>query len=138
MRASTIMASLPLALVGLLPLHAQEVLTGEAAFGTWEKDAPGIRRHITPADLPPPTLTENDPEAPDFERYPLARQATMIEVIVQPGDMLYVPAGWYHQVRALTFSLSSNRWARSRSCTLGLQRCKRCASVARCRRSLVR
>jgi len=53
-----------------------------------------------------------DPEAPDFERYPLARQATMFEVIVQPGDMLYVPAGWYHQVRALTFSLSSNRWAR--------------------------
>ncbi|KQV45944.1 cupin-like domain-containing protein [Duganella sp. Root336D2] len=53
-----------------------------------------------------------DPESPDFERYPLARQATMIEVIVQPGDMLYVPAGWYHQVRALTFSLSSNRWAR--------------------------
>lgn len=53
-----------------------------------------------------------DPETPDFDRYPLARQATMIEVIVQPGDMLYVPAGWYHQVRALTFSLSSNRWAR--------------------------
>jgi len=53
-----------------------------------------------------------DPENPDFERYPLAREATMIEVIVQPGDMLYVPAGWYHQVRALTFSLSSNRWAR--------------------------
>jgi hypothetical protein len=55
-----------------------------------------------------------DPEAPDFDRYPLARQATMIEVIVQPGDMLYVPAGWYHQVRALTFSLSSNRWARGK------------------------
>ncbi|WP_353404032.1 cupin-like domain-containing protein [Duganella hordei] len=54
-----------------------------------------------------------DPEAPDFDRFPLARQATMIEVIVNPGDMLYVPAGWYHQVRALTFSLSSNRWARA-------------------------
>jgi len=53
-----------------------------------------------------------DPEAPDYERYPLARQATTIEVVVNPGDMLYVPAGWYHQVRALTFSLSSNRWAR--------------------------
>jgi ribosomal protein L16 Arg81 hydroxylase len=47
-----------------------------------------------------------DPEAPDFERFPLARQATTIECIVHPGDMLYVPAGWYHQVRALTFSLS--------------------------------
>jgi hypothetical protein len=53
-----------------------------------------------------------DPEAPDYERYPLARHATTIECIVKPGDMLYVPAGWYHQVRALTFSLSSNRWAR--------------------------
>ena len=55
-----------------------------------------------------------DPEAPDFERYPLARQATMLEVIVNPGDMLYIPAGWYHQVRALEFSLSSNRWARGK------------------------
>jgi len=54
-----------------------------------------------------------DPEAPDFERFPLARQATMIACLVEPGDMLYVPAGWYHQVRALTFSLSSNRWARA-------------------------
>jgi hypothetical protein len=54
-----------------------------------------------------------DPEAPDYGQFPLARQATMIELIVEPGDMLYVPAGWYHQVRALTFSLSSNRWARA-------------------------
>jgi hypothetical protein len=54
-----------------------------------------------------------DPEHPDFERWPLARQAHTIEVIVRPGDMLYVPAGWYHQVRALDFSLSSNRWARA-------------------------
>ncbi|WP_312440054.1 cupin-like domain-containing protein [Janthinobacterium sp.] len=54
-----------------------------------------------------------DPEAPDYERYPLARQAALIEVLVEAGDMLYVPAGWYHQVRALTFSLSSNRWARA-------------------------
>jgi hypothetical protein len=54
-----------------------------------------------------------DPEAPDFEKFPLARQASMIECVVNPGEMLYVPAGWYHQVRALTFSLSANRWARA-------------------------
>jgi len=54
-----------------------------------------------------------DPEAPDYDAYPLARHASMIAVTVHPGDMLYVPAGWYHQVRALTFSLSSNRWARA-------------------------
>ncbi|WP_426113801.1 cupin-like domain-containing protein [Massilia sp. PWRC2] len=54
-----------------------------------------------------------DPEALDLDQFPLARQATFIECIVKPGDLLYVPAGWYHQVRALTFSLSSNRWARA-------------------------
>jgi hypothetical protein len=54
-----------------------------------------------------------DPEAPDFEKFPLARQAATTECIVHPGDMLYVPAGWYHQVRSLTFSLSANRWSRA-------------------------
>jgi hypothetical protein len=53
-----------------------------------------------------------DPERPDFAAFPLARQAALLECIVGPGDLLYVPAGWYHQVRALTFSLSANRWAR--------------------------
>jgi hypothetical protein len=54
-----------------------------------------------------------NPEAPDFEKFPLARQAAMIECLMQPGELLYVPAGWYHQVRSLTFSLSANRWARA-------------------------
>ena len=54
-----------------------------------------------------------DPERPDFDAYPLARGAAPVECIVEPGDMLYVPAGWYHQVRALTFALSVNRWART-------------------------
>ncbi|MDQ2821613.1 MAG: cupin-like domain-containing protein [Pseudomonadota bacterium] len=60
-----------------------------------------------------------DPEAPDFARFPLARQAALVECIVAPSEMLYVPAGWYHQVRALTFSLSSNRWARAVPAALG-------------------
>jgi len=59
-----------------------------------------------------------DPEAPDYARFPLARQAGLVEVIMAPGEMLYVPAGWYHQVRALTFSLSVNRWARARPLAL--------------------
>lgn len=54
-----------------------------------------------------------NPEAPDFEKFPLARQAAMIECIINPGELLYVPAGWYHYVRSLTFSLSANRWARA-------------------------
>jgi len=60
-----------------------------------------------------------DPEAPDYDTFPLARQASLVECIVEPGEMLYVPAGWYHQVRALAFSLSSNRWARAVPLALG-------------------
>lgn len=60
-----------------------------------------------------------DPEAPDFDRYPLARQAALLDIVVEPGDLLYVPAGWYHQVRSLSFSLSSNRWSRTLPLALG-------------------
>lgn len=56
MRISTFLAGLPMALVLLVPVYAQgqEVLTGEAAFGNAEDNAVGVRRHITPDDLPPP------------------------------------------------------------------------------------
>jgi len=53
-----------------------------------------------------------DPEAPDYARFPLARQAALVECVVHPGELMYLPAGWYHQIRALSFSLSANRWAR--------------------------
>lgn len=36
-------------------------LTGTAAFGAWQSDAPGVRRHIRPSDLPAPA-TGADPE----------------------------------------------------------------------------
>jgi glucose/arabinose dehydrogenase len=34
-----------------------KLLTGQAAFGDWKAAAPGTRRKITPADLPPPYAT---------------------------------------------------------------------------------
>ncbi len=43
---------------------SQPLLTGAKAFGDWRDDAPGVRRKITVADLPPPFATEsagNDP-----------------------------------------------------------------------------
>ena len=33
------------------------VLTGAAAYGDWRSDAPGVRRKITVADMPPPYAT---------------------------------------------------------------------------------
>src|SRR4051794_23070931 len=38
---------------------AQEVLTGKDALSDWTRDAPGVRRKITAADLPPPGATRS-------------------------------------------------------------------------------
>ena len=49
-----------LGLVGATPAFADEaVRTGAAAFGDWRTDAPGVRRLITPADLPAPFATHS-------------------------------------------------------------------------------
>ena len=34
-------------------------LTGEAAFGDWRDDSPGVARHIRPQDMPPPGATRS-------------------------------------------------------------------------------
>src|SRR5271169_139979 len=47
-------------LLGAAPAFADEaVRTGAAAFGDWRTDAPGVRRLITPADLPAPFATRS-------------------------------------------------------------------------------
>jgi len=47
-----------------------------------------------------------DLDAPDLARYPLFSQATVLEVIVEPGETVFLPLGWWHQVKALDVSLS--------------------------------
>ncbi len=47
-----------------------------------------------------------DIDRPDLNRYPLFAQATVLEVIVEPGETVFLPLGWWHQVTALDVSLS--------------------------------
>ena len=43
---------------------SSQVRTGAAAIGDdWKTDAPGVRRHLKPSDLPAPTMAGSDPEA---------------------------------------------------------------------------
>ena len=93
MRAAIRLISFPLIAVSLGSLHAQEVRTGAAAFGTWEGDAPGVSRHIRPTDMPRPTLIDNDPEEPDFRRLAKVVQAPQ-------GKVPDVPKGFAVQVFA--------------------------------------
>jgi ribosomal protein L16 Arg81 hydroxylase len=47
-----------------------------------------------------------DLDRPDFERYPLLREVKVLEVVVEPGETVFLPLGWWHQVTALDVSLS--------------------------------
>jgi hypothetical protein len=66
--------------------------------------------HSNPFRSALPNYTSFDPEAPDYERFPRAREVTPIEVILHPGDALYLPSRWWHQVRSLDLSSSYNFW----------------------------
>ena len=43
---------------------------------------------------------------PPLQRHSSARQARRYDIELQPGEMLYVPVGWWHQVAALDFSVT--------------------------------
>lgn len=49
---------------------AGEVLTGDAAFGDWQEDGPGVKRHITPEDLEEPDLTASTSNPPEDAAMP--------------------------------------------------------------------
>ena len=46
------------------PLAPDALVTGEAALGDWTTDAPGVRRRITPADMPAPYATKSARNSP--------------------------------------------------------------------------
>lgn len=48
-----------------------------------------------------------DLDRPDLaSRFPLAANVRAYDVLLNPGDILFIPVGWWHQVRALDFSVS--------------------------------
>jgi lysine-specific demethylase 8 len=45
-----------------------------------------------------------------FDEFPLFSHAEYVEVILEPGDCLYIPLGWWHYVRSLSVSFSVSFW----------------------------
>lgn len=43
---------------------------------------------------------------PDYDRFPLFKEVSIIEEILEPGDLIFVPVGWWHFVEALDISIS--------------------------------
>ncbi|MGH8164998.1 MAG: cupin-like domain-containing protein, partial [Rhodanobacteraceae bacterium] len=43
---------------------------------------------------------------PDYERYPLFRQAKSQKVVIHAGETLFLPCGWWHTARSLNLTIS--------------------------------
>ena len=69
----------------------------------------GRNLHFSPVDV----------EHPDLKRHPRFARATPLEITVRPGEMLYIPATWWHYLRALETSFSLNFWWNTPTTLLG-------------------
>jgi hypothetical protein len=47
-----------------------------------------------------------DPEKPDLEKFPRFANVKVIDVIIGPGDLFFLPVGWWHHVRGLEISIT--------------------------------
>jgi hypothetical protein len=51
-------------------------------------------------------FSEVDLDQPDYGHYPRFKEVRPIEVMLSPGEVLFVPVGWWHHVRALDISIT--------------------------------
>ncbi|MFF3334810.1 cupin-like domain-containing protein [Streptomyces sp. NPDC002888] len=67
-----------------------------------------------PLDIRTRHLSRVDVKAPDLQQFPRFEQAEYWEAVVEPGDLLFLPAFWWHQVSAQDeASVSVNYWWRA-------------------------
>jgi jumonji domain-containing protein 7 len=66
--------------------------------------------HPFPIDSGYPHVSHVHPDRPDTEQYPAFSLAKPIRFTMQPGELLFLPAFWWHWVRARDVSISINFW----------------------------
>ena len=60
----------------------------------------------------PHTSKVLDADHADLTKYPRFQSVTAHECVLQPGDFLYIPVGWWHQVNTLEPSIAVSFWWR--------------------------
>ena len=50
--------------------------------------------------------SEVDPGRPDYARFPRFREVKPYCVVLRPGEVLFIPVGWWHHVEALDISMT--------------------------------
>ena len=51
-------------------------------------------------------FSDVDCEAPDLATHPKFRHASVADIVLQPGEALFMPVGWWHHARALDVSMT--------------------------------
>ncbi|MET1074477.1 MAG: cupin-like domain-containing protein [Umezawaea sp.] len=94
----------------LTPLHFDTLLTHNLFF-----QVHGSKRFVMVPDAERAKCYPHswrwasvDPEAPDLERHPDFRDATVLTCDVEAGDIFYMPPGTLHKVTSLSASISFN------------------------------
>lgn len=67
----------------------------------------------SPAVYPFPDNIVNsqvDLASPDLEKFPRLRRIVLYAGTAGPGDVLFIPRGWWHDIRSRTPSVSLNHW----------------------------
>ncbi|MEO0645066.1 MAG: cupin-like domain-containing protein [Cyanobacteria bacterium J06650_10] len=71
--------------------------------------APQFSRYLYPfADNPSKSAV--NPDAPDFDAHPLFTHCEVWSTLLDPGDGLFIPCGWWHHIVAENVSISLNCW----------------------------
>jgi [protein]-arginine 3-hydroxylase / protease len=57
-----------------------------------------------------PNFSQVDPEQPDYDRYPRFRGVTAFGAVLDAGETLFIPHGWWHHTRSLDTAVAMNFW----------------------------
>ncbi len=68
-------------------------------------------RLVAPCELPDlynhrHCFSQVDLDKVDYERFPQFRNVRVIDVVIEPGDLFFLPVGWWHYVRGLDVSIT--------------------------------
>jgi len=68
--------------------------------------APGQEAYLYPEKEHPWKSSIKEYYKPDYNKYPLFRQASPVSDVVYPGETIFVPKGWWHTARSLEPTIS--------------------------------
>lgn len=82
-----------------------------ACICTRRPPLPRLRSRAVRFSMPPVLLQVFQPEVGKFPDFGLIEKLPVWETILEPGDMLFMPMGWIHSVKALSTSVSIALWS---------------------------